>query len=56
MNTTRKMMCGAVLIFKSGTDQKKARRALRQIQHLLEQPARVEVYHPSQGGPVWYIP
>lgn len=47
---------GSLLVFKPGIDSQKARNALKQIQHLLEQPSKVEKFDPQQGWPVFYIP
>jgi len=56
MRTNGKKMVGTVLVFKQGTDKKRAENAIKQIQHLLAQPARVHEFNPDQGGPAWYIP
>lgn len=51
-----RLRCGSLLIFKPGIDYQKARNALKQIQHLLEHPSKVEKFDPQQGWPVFHIP
>ena len=47
---------GSLLVFKPGIDSQKARNALKQIQHLLEQHSKVEKINHQQGWHVFYIP
>ncbi|KKN66370.1 hypothetical protein LCGC14_0471910 [marine sediment metagenome] len=56
MRTNGNTMVGALLVFKQGMDKKAAKNAIKQIQHLLKDPADVNEFDGSAGGPVWYIP
>lgn len=47
---------GTVLTFKLGVTKAQAEQAIRELESILETPARVQGFNPEHGGPVWYCP
>lgn len=60
---TSKDQAGAVIVFKPGVTKAQAQTALEKLKDVLDLDYQypkgmpgVEVFNPSWGGPVWYIP